>query len=91
MQYRDLVIGKDTPIMISVLALHHDSKYWLKPYEFDPDRFNTEINSPKSFTERPYLPFGERRRNCIGFKIGENANESRIGVNAAKISIRSSS
>lgn len=60
-----MVIRKDTPIMISVLALHHNSKYWPNPHKFDPDRFNTEINNPKSFTERPYLPFGEGSRNFI--------------------------
>lgn len=74
----DLVIEKDIPILISILALHHDPKYWTDPYKFDPDRFNEENSKGKSFIDRPYLPFGEGQRNCIGMRLGKM--QTKVGL-----------
>lgn len=71
LQNPNVIIEPGTGIMISVLALHHDPKYWNDPYKFDPDRFNEANSSGKSFIERPYLPFGEGPRNCIGLRLGK--------------------
>ncbi|GJQ70005.1 Cyp6g1 [Trypoxylus dichotomus] len=60
----DIVIQKDTPIMIPLLGLHYDSKYFPDPQKFDPERFSDE-NVPYC-----YLPFGDGQRNCIGRRIG---------------------
>lgn len=65
----DLIIEKDTPILISIVALHHDPKYWNDPYKFDPERFSE--SNQKTFAERPYLPFGDGPRNCIGMRMGK--------------------
>lgn len=71
LQNPNVIIEAGTPILISILALHHDSKYWENPYEFDPDRFSEAKQSCKTFTERPYLPFGDGPRNCIGMRLGK--------------------
>jgi cytochrome P450 family 6 len=41
----DMVIEKNTPIFISMLGLHYDSKYFPEPDKFDPERFNVENNA----------------------------------------------
>lgn len=74
----DVVIEIGTPILISILALHHDPKYWEDPYKFDPDRFNEVNYGGKTFIERPYLPFGEGQRNCIGMRLGKM--HSKVGL-----------
>lgn len=35
----DILITKDTEVLISVLGLHRDSEYYPNPEVFDPDRF----------------------------------------------------
>lgn len=74
----DVVIEKGTPILISILGLHHDPKYWEDPYKFNPDRFNGENYGGKTFIERPYLPFGEGQRNCIGMRLGKM--QTKVGL-----------
>ena len=51
-------------ILVPILGLHHDPKYFPDPERFDPERFSEEEKK-----ERPhfcYLPFGEGPRMCIG-------------------------
>jgi cytochrome P450 family 6 len=60
----DLVLEKGVQVVIPVLGLHQDPKYFTSPEEFLPDRFTESGNS-----QRPnyvYLPFGEGPRVCIG-------------------------
>lgn len=63
------VIESGTPILIPVYGIQHDPKYYPEPEKFIPERFSSEVN--KSFTEMPYLPFGEGPRNCIGLRLGK--------------------
>ena len=60
----NLVIEKGTPLFISLLGLHYDSKYFSKPEIFDPERFSKE--NKQSLTSYVYMPFGAGPRNCIG-------------------------
>ena len=51
-------------ILIPIIGLHHDPKYFPDPEVFNPENFNDELKA-----ERPshsYLPFGDGPRNCIG-------------------------
>lgn len=59
----NLTIPRDTFIMISSFAVHHDERFYDNPSKFDPDRF-TEENSQK---RHPfvYLPFGESFQSII--------------------------
>lgn len=67
----EITIEKDTTVLIPVMALHRDPKYYPNPDEFNPERFNAENQLGKTFVNRPYLPFGEGPRMCIGLRLGK--------------------
>jgi len=67
----DKVIEKGTQVFIPAMALHWDEKYFEDPEKFIPDRFNEENSAGKNLINRPYLPFGEGPRNCIGMRLGK--------------------
>ncbi|XP_054288447.1 probable cytochrome P450 6a13 [Macrosteles quadrilineatus] len=64
----NLVIEKDTKIIIPAYSLHHDPEYFPDPYTFDPERFSAK----NCKTRHPFvfLPFGDGPRMCIGFRFG---------------------
>ncbi|KAJ9577522.1 hypothetical protein L9F63_005895, partial [Diploptera punctata] len=64
----DLTVEAGMHVLIPVMGLQHDPKYFPNPKSFDPERFNEEEKK-----KRPhfcYLPFGEGGRICIAFKFG---------------------
>lgn len=65
----NVVVEKGTPIIVPVLAMHRDARYFPEPEKFIPERFQPD--NSKSFEEAPYLPFGDGPRNCmlVGSKI----------------------
>ncbi|XP_074042639.1 cytochrome P450 9e2-like [Leptinotarsa decemlineata] len=64
---KPLLIEKGTTLMIPIVGIHHDPKYYPDPERFDPERFSDE-NKGKidPFT---YMPFGLGPRNCIGSRF----------------------
>lgn len=62
----EIVIEEGTSIIIPVAAIHRDPKYFSRPNDFLPERFNDEIVAKKSFIEMPFVAFGEGPRICIG-------------------------
>jgi cytochrome P450 len=60
----DFVIKKDEGVVIPILGLHRDEKYWPEPDKFIPERFSPENKS--KINQYAYLPFGQGPRNCIG-------------------------
>jgi cytochrome P450 len=55
---------KDTLVLTSQWIVHHDSRWYQNPEEFDPERW-----TPSARTARPkfsYFPFGAGPRQCIG-------------------------
>lgn len=60
------------------MALHKDPQYYPDPEEFIPERFNAENQSDASFVNRPYLPFGDGPRVCIGLRLGKM--QTKIGL-----------
>ncbi|XP_046746469.1 cytochrome P450 4C1-like [Diprion similis] len=67
----DLVLGdctvpRGSSVVLNVIGVHRNEKYWSEPLKFDPDRFLPEkIANQEPFS---YLPFSGGRRNCIGIK-----------------------
>lgn len=55
---------KGMPLWIPIYALHHDSKYFTAPEQFDPERFSEE--NKRNIVPGSYVPFGFGPRNCIG-------------------------
>lgn len=64
------IIEKGTEIFIPTLALHRDAKFYPDPSKFHPERFSEASVAGKNQSNRPYLPFGDGPRNCIGMRLG---------------------
>lgn len=62
----DKVIEEGIQTFIPVYGLHHDPQFYPEPEKFIPERFNEENKT----TARPYYPFGDGPRNCIGLRLG---------------------
>ncbi|QUR67487.1 cytochrome P450 [Mycobacterium spongiae] len=58
------LIRAGTTVIIPIHHIHHDSRWWDKPEEFDPRRFLP--GAGKGRPRSAYLPFGGGRRICIG-------------------------
>jgi len=84
----DVVIEKGTQVFIPVLGIQHDEKYYPHPEEFIPERFNEENSAGKTFNDRPYLPFGEGPRICIGLRLGKMQTKVGLIVMLKKFSYR---
>jgi cytochrome P450 family 6 len=72
----DVVLDKDTPVIIPILGLQRDPEYFPDPLEFNPERFN-EDQAQVPFT---FLPFGEGPRFCIGMRYGKL--QTKLGIAA---------
>ncbi|XP_071954423.1 cytochrome P450 4C1-like [Antedon mediterranea] len=58
------LVPKNVFLIVSLDAIHHNSKHWKDPTVFNPDRFLPE----NCANRRPfaYVPFSAGKRNCIG-------------------------
>uniref|UniRef100_A0A182LTV0 Cytochrome P450 n=1 Tax=Anopheles culicifacies TaxID=139723 RepID=A0A182LTV0_9DIPT len=64
-----IYVREGTPILIPVLAIHMDPKYYPEPQRFDPERFSPERKTVHSGTI--FLPFGEGPRMCMGMRFAQ--------------------
>lgn len=64
----NFIIEKGTTALIPILGLQMDPKYYPNPETFNPERFMVD---GVSFNERPYLPFGDGPRACIGLRLAK--------------------
>lgn len=63
-------ISRDTTILISIYATHHDSLLWEQPDTFYPEHFaNSDLASKRH--RFAFLPFGGGIHNCIGRHLAE--------------------
>jgi cytochrome P450 family 6 len=59
----NFTIRKGTAVIVSLMGLHRDEKFFPNAEKYDPDRFTEEM---RAYDEDMYMPFGAGPRNCIG-------------------------
>lgn len=59
----NFTIQKGTNILISIMGLHYDPKYFEHPFDFLPERFR---KGAETFNKDAYIPFGDGPKQCIG-------------------------
>lgn len=74
----NVVIEKGVSVVVPAFAMQRDAKYYPNPDQFIPERFSVENTADKSFTEMPYLPFGDGPRVCIGQRLGKM--QTKVGL-----------
>ncbi len=60
-QFGDYVVPADTPVAVSIIALHHRADVYPEPHVFRPERFLD--HKPGTYT---WIPFGGGIRRCLG-------------------------
>lgn len=66
-----VVIERGTQLILPVMAVQRDPKFYKNPLEFDPERFSDESRADPEFSKRPYFPFGNGPRICIAMRLSE--------------------
>ncbi|XP_053691358.1 probable cytochrome P450 6d4 [Sabethes cyaneus] len=61
------VIKKGTQLIIPLLGISMDEKYFPEPERYLPERFD---DASKRYDEKAYFPFGDGPRYCIGYRWG---------------------
>ncbi|XP_044730852.1 cytochrome P450 9e2-like isoform X1 [Chrysoperla carnea] len=64
---KEIMIPTDMGIVIPIMGIHRDPKYYPNPEKFDPERFSDENKS--KINMNAYLPFGVGPRVCIGSRF----------------------
>ncbi len=67
----DLVLPKNTTLMLSIFGMHRDPDIWEEPTVFKPSRFENKASSDFTFPKDGYFPFGYGSRNCIGTTLAQ--------------------
>lgn len=63
----EFTIETGTTVIVPLNGLYNDSKYFLKPKEFNPDHFSNAAKYSRS--RYCFLPFGEGPRHCIAWRL----------------------
>ncbi|HZU60434.1 MAG TPA: cytochrome P450, partial [Solirubrobacteraceae bacterium] len=63
-QLGDYVVGAQTPVAVSIVALHHRPDVYPDPHRFRPERFVGQ--KPGTYT---WIPFGGGIRRCLGASL----------------------
>ena len=61
---RDKTVEAGTIVSISPWVIHRHRRYWERPDEFDPDRFDDPATTEAQ--RNCYLPFSKGQRVCLG-------------------------
>src|ERR1700744_5855408 len=63
----NMIIPKNTQILIPTYAIHHDPDIYENPDEFNPDRFKDDQVMERH--SNSYMPFGDGPRGCIAVRF----------------------
>jgi cytochrome P450 len=63
-QFGDYVVPANTPVAVSIVALHHRADVYPEPGRFRPERFLA--HKPGTYT---WIPFGGGIRRCLGASL----------------------
>lgn len=63
----DVVLEKGTFILVPIMGIQRDEKYFPEPMKFIPDRFNDK----EALRPMTYLPFGDGPRTCFGMRLAK--------------------
>jgi cytochrome P450 family 6 len=67
----DIIIPKDTAVIIPVIGMQRDPEIYDDPLKFDPERFRESSTGGGKVEGTYYTPFGDGPRNCIGMRLGK--------------------
>lgn len=75
MTTRDLVVAgwqipRNTLVLWSAHLAGRDSRYWERPFAFEPDRFD-HMSAEQERADIAWVPFGSGTRSCIGFALAQ--------------------
>lgn len=65
----NIIIEKDTIVLIPVDAIHNDPEIFSEPERFEPERFSSE--ELQRLNPCAFLPFGDGKRVCIGVGLAK--------------------
>lgn len=63
-RFGEYVVPADTPVAVSIIALHHRHDVYPEPFQFAPERFLER--KPGTYT---WIPFGGGIRRCLGASL----------------------
>ncbi|KAG8235786.1 hypothetical protein J437_LFUL016118 [Ladona fulva] len=69
-KFREYVIPQNARVILNIYGLHHDTKVWIDPKSFRPERFLNDEG--KIAGHHGLIPFGVGLRSCIGESIAHN-------------------
>jgi len=65
----DYRLPADTYVVLPQFHVHTDDRWWERPHQFDPSRWDNITESPDNRPEYAYFPFGGGPRHCIGMRF----------------------
>ena len=78
----DYGVRADTPILISILLLHHRDELYEEPFEFRPERW--EDRKPGTYE---WLPFGGGIRRCLGAALAMAEQRAVLEATARRLDL----
>lgn len=65
----DYRLPEDTYVVLPQFHVHTDDRWWERPHQFDPSRWDNIAEPPGDRPEYAYFPFGGGPRRCIGMRF----------------------
>ncbi len=82
-QFGDYVVPAETPVGISIAAVHRREDIYPEPHRFRPERFRGR--SPGTYT---WIPFGGGTRRCLGASLAMAEQRVVLGTIARRMDLR---